>query len=131
MIVIVLFVVVLDRALAHKLDVDERRTPEIKERAELTAELDSTAGQHLVMVRYRKNHDYHMEWVYNGAEIDSAKILWARELDAAQNERLLEYFKDRQIWLYQPDEMDKKIQQLKPYPRTPAQPIQQAASLAH
>jgi hypothetical protein len=72
-----------------------------------------------------------MEWVYNGAEIDSAKILWARELDAAQNERLLEYFKDRQIWLYQPDEMDKKIQQLKPYPRTPAQPIQQAASLAH
>jgi len=128
-IVVVLFTVVLDRALAQKRDVDDRRTPQIKERAELIAELNSTPGKHLVMVRYHKNHDYHMEWVYNGAEIDSAKILWARELDAAQNERLLEYFKDRQVWLFQPDEMDKRIQQLKPYPRTAAQPIQQASML--
>jgi hypothetical protein len=43
------------------------------------------------------------EWVYNGAEIDNAKVLWARELDPQQNAKLLAYFKDRQIWLVTPD----------------------------
>jgi hypothetical protein len=58
------------------------------------------------MVRYDKdsnNHNIHDEWVYNGAEIDSAKVLWARELDAEQNAKLLAYFKDRTIWLVTPD----------------------------
>jgi hypothetical protein len=125
-IVVITFSVTLDRALGHHLDVDERRTPEIIERAVLTDELKNTAGKHLVIVRYHKDHDFHMEWVYNGADIDSAKILWARELDAAQNERLFAYFKDRQIWLIQPDERNRVIHQLKPYPGAKAQPLQQA-----
>jgi hypothetical protein len=74
----------------------------------------------LIVVRYNKNHNFHDEWVYNGAEIDSAKILWARELDETQNERLFAYFKDRQIWLMRPDEVDHKLRQLKPYPRATA-----------
>jgi hypothetical protein len=42
--------------------------------------------------------------VYNGAEINGAKVLWARELeDAEQNAKLLDYFKDRKIWLVTPD----------------------------
>ena len=56
------------------------------------------------MVRYDADHNIHDEWVFNGAEIDSAKVLWARELDAAQNAALLEYFNDRTVWLVQPDE---------------------------
>jgi hypothetical protein len=55
------------------------------------------------MVRYEKNHNFHDEWVYNGAEIDSATVLWARELDPVQNAKLFAYFKDRQIWLVDPD----------------------------
>ena len=43
------------------------------------------------------------EWVYNGAEIDNAKVLWARELDAEQNAKLLACFKDRTIWVVTPD----------------------------
>ncbi len=66
--------------------------------------LSQTPGKHLIVVRYHPdNHNIHDEWVYNGAEIDTAKILWARELDPAQNARLLAYFKDRQIWLVEPD----------------------------
>ena len=58
----------------------------------------------MIVVRYDPdNHNIHDEWVYNGAEIDNAKVLWARELDPAQNARLLAYFKDRQIWLVEPD----------------------------
>ena len=64
------------------------------------------------MVRYDPDHDVHFEWVYNGAEIDGAKILWARDLDAAQNARLFDYFKDRQIWVVHPDDDDP---QLEPY----------------
>jgi hypothetical protein len=56
------------------------------------------------MVRYdSKDHNIHDEWVYNGAEIDAAKVLWARELDPAQNATLLAYFHDRKIWLVTPD----------------------------
>ena len=64
------------------------------------------------MVRYDPDHNPHYEWVYNGAEIDTARILWARELDPTQNSRLFEYFKDRRIWLVNPDDDDP---QLEPY----------------
>jgi hypothetical protein len=121
-VVIVGLTVTLDRALEGKCDVDQDRCAENIERVEIADELSSTPGKHLIMVRYNANHNYHDEWVYNGAEIDSAKVLWARELDAAQNERLFAYFKDRQIWLMRPDEVDHKLRQLKPYPRAAAQP---------
>src|SRR5437588_12278708 len=62
-----------------------------------------TPGKHLILVRYGEDHNIHDEWGYNGAEIDSAKVLWARELDAEQNAKLLAYFKDRHVWLVEPD----------------------------
>ena len=61
------------------------------------------------MVRYQENHNLHDEWVYNGAEIDTAKVLWARELEPVQNARLFAYFRDRQIWLVEPDTDNTKL----------------------
>jgi hypothetical protein len=73
-------------------------------RVAIADKLAHTPGKHLIVVRYEKdNHNIHDEWVYNGAEIDDAKVLWARELDAAQNAKLFAYFKDREIWLVTPD----------------------------
>jgi hypothetical protein len=72
-------------------------------RAVIAETLSHTPGKHLIMVRYEEDHNLHDEWVYNGAEIDNAKVLWARELDHAQNAKLFAYFKDRQIWLVEPD----------------------------
>jgi hypothetical protein len=72
-------------------------------RADIAKRLSQTPGKHLVMVRYEDNHNLHDEWVYNGAEIDTSKVLWARELDPAQNAKLFAYFKDRQVWLVEPD----------------------------
>jgi hypothetical protein len=72
-------------------------------RAAIAKTLLNTPGKHLIMVRYEEDHNLHDEWVYNGAEIDTAKVLWARELDPAQNAKLFAYFKDRQAWLVEPD----------------------------
>ena len=92
-------------------DVHARRCDEItwtcggdSSREDILQRLTKLPGKQLVMVRYDADHNIHDEWVFNGAEIDSAKVLWARELDAAQNAALLEYFNDRTVWLVQPDE---------------------------
>jgi hypothetical protein len=73
-------------------------------RAAVISKLERMPGKHLVMVRYEEdNHNIHDEWVYNGAEIDNAKVLWARELDAERNAKLFAYFRDREVWLVTPD----------------------------
>jgi hypothetical protein len=73
-------------------------------RLAIAEKLQRTPGKHLIVVRYEKdNHNIHDEWVYNGAEIDGAKVLWARELDDQQNAKLFFYFHDRKIWLVTPD----------------------------
>jgi len=65
--------------------------------------LEALSGKHLVMVCYGEDHNIHDEWVYNGAEIDSAKVVWAREIDEEQDAKLFDYFRDRKIWLVTPD----------------------------
>lgn len=80
--------------------------------------LAHTPGKHLIVVRYDpENHNIHDEWVDNGAEIDDAKVLWARELDEAQNARLLAYFKDRHIWLVEPDTDNTELVPYSPPPK--------------
>lgn len=66
--------------------------------------LSQLPGKHLVIVHYDKDHNIHDEWVYNGADIDNEKVIWARELTSEQNAKLLAYFKDRQVWFVHPDE---------------------------
>jgi hypothetical protein len=72
-------------------------------RLAMQRKLQSLPGKHLIMVRYSDDHNIHDEWVYNGAEIDSAKVIWAREIDPAQNGKLFDYFQDRKVWLVTPD----------------------------
>ena len=51
------------------------------------------------MLRYGESHVYHYDWVYNGANIDDQKIVWARDFDPRRNQELIDYFKDRKVWL--------------------------------
>jgi hypothetical protein len=82
-------------------------------RAAVITKLSRTPGKHLVIVRYPEGYNVHDDWVVNGAEIDGAKLLWARETNSQQNQKLFDYFKDRQIWLIEP-EVDNT--ELIPYP---------------
>jgi hypothetical protein len=84
-------------------------------RAAIAEKLSHTPGKHLILVRYEEDHNLHDEWVYNGAEIDSAKVLWARDIDPVQNAKLLAYFRDRHIWFVYPD---KDNTELIPYSAT-------------
>jgi hypothetical protein len=89
----------------------------------IAEKLAQTPGKHLIMVRYgpEDEHNIHDEWVYNGAEIDNAKVLWARELDAPQNAKLLAYFRDRSVWLVTPDDDNTYLEPYTP-PDAPSSP---------
>jgi hypothetical protein len=90
-------------------------------RAAIQNTLSHRPGKHLIIVRYDLDHNIHDEWVYNGAEIDTAKVLWARELDQPQNAKLLAYFKDRTAWLVEPDNDNTEL-----IPYSPAEPDESA-----
>jgi hypothetical protein len=88
------------------------------ERALIQASLEQLSGKQMVIVRYTPNHYPLDEWVYNGADIDNAKVVWAREMDSADNKELIDYYRDRKVWLVQPDLQPPTVF---PYPST-AQP---------
>ena len=73
------------------------------DRARIEEQLEKQQGRHLVIVRYGPQHDPRSEWVYNKADIDGLKVVWAREMAPHENEELIRYFKDRKVWLVEPD----------------------------
>ena len=66
-------------------------------REQLKNMLIQRGGKYLVIVQYTRKHNFHFEWVFNGADIDHAPIVWARDMGPQQNRELLQYFKDRQV----------------------------------
>jgi hypothetical protein len=81
--------------------------------------LQTKGGGHLVLVHYRPNHLVQHEWVYNTAQIDDAPVVWARELSPRQNQKLLDYFADRQVWVL---DADAAPPALRPYRKPEASP---------
>jgi hypothetical protein len=74
------------------------------DRARILEELSRDPERHLVVVRYGARHSPHNEWVYNEADIDGAKVVWAREMSPDENRELIDYFADRRAWLLEADE---------------------------
>jgi hypothetical protein len=83
------------------------------QRAHIVSELQHTPGQHLVLVRYSPGHDVDAEYVYNAADIDSAKTVWAHDMGEAQNQELLQYYANRHVWLLEPDHPAAQLQPLR------------------
>jgi hypothetical protein len=79
--------------------------------------LEQLPGKQLALVRYSSRHNPYNEWVYNSAEIEDSKVIWAREMDPANNVELIRYYKDRKVWLVKPDSQPISVS---PYP-VPAQ----------
>ena len=79
------------------------------QRAAIAAQLGALPGQQLILVRYKPNHDPLLDWVYNGADIDHSKVVWARDMGVDQNQELLRYYGDRRVWLLEADEVPARL----------------------
>jgi hypothetical protein len=85
------------------------------DRANIQRTLETAPAPQLVFVRYSPKHIVDVEWVYNRADIDGAKVVWARDMGAEKNQELLQYFKNRQAWMLDADDSPPK---LSPYSAT-------------
>lgn len=72
-------------------------------RIAVNSQLAPLPGKLLVFVRYLPRHPFQEEWVYNEADIDGARIVWARDLGQIENEKLRRYYPHRAVWLLEPD----------------------------
>ena len=84
-------------------------------RANLLAGLRGRPEKSLVIVRYAAGHNPEDEWVYNEADIDAAKVVWAREMERG-NQQLLDYFRDRKVYLLEPDVDPARLRTYAPLP---------------
>lgn len=78
-------------------------------RAELQEQLQRLPRKQLVIVSYTHLHEPLEEWVYNDADIDNSKVVWAREMGGVEDQKLVQYFADRQIWFLQADEKSLRL----------------------
>jgi hypothetical protein len=79
-------------------------------RAAILHQLEAGPDKHLIIVRYGPEHGSHIEWVYNRADIDGAKVAWARDLGEEQNQELLRYFSERRVWVLYADESPPRLE---------------------
>ena len=89
------------------------------QRQQIIGQFHRDGGKHLIVIRYAPNVANtptfgYRDWTRNSADIDAQEIVWARDMDPDHNRRLLDYFKDRRVWLLDVDISGTK---LLPYPR--------------
>ena len=77
--------------------------------------LARSSGRQLVFVRYWPQHRFH-EWIHNDADIDAARVVWARDLGPTEDRTLRDYYPDRTVWLLEPDAWPPRLM---PYPVGP------------
>jgi hypothetical protein len=78
------------------------------DRSMIDAKLQGFPGDHVVIVGYNKE-DRSYDWVYNSADIDSQKVIWARDLGPAENAELLRYYEGRHAWYVFPKDADTEL----------------------
>jgi hypothetical protein len=86
-----------------------------RQRAHIDEQVKKLGGHHLIIVSYGSYHSFLEEWIYNEADIDRAKVVFARAMNSKQDCQLVEYFKSRRIWLLEVDG-GQSIPKLEPYP---------------
>jgi hypothetical protein len=72
-------------------------------RIAVKAELEKASGGLLVFIRYAPQHIFQEEWVWNAADIDNSRIVWARDLGPEENAKLIAYYPVRSALLFEPD----------------------------
>ncbi len=78
-------------------------------RIAVAKELAAIPGRLLVFVHYEPQHIFQQEWVWNGADIDASRIVFARDLGAQENEKLIRYYPGRRVLWFEPDQEPPRI----------------------
>ena len=86
------------------------------ERAGIENYLEHLPGKQLAIVRYAHKRVPQDQWVYNSADIDVSKVVWAGEVDPGSDRELLNYYCDRKAWMIEPDQTPARVS---PYPILP------------
>jgi hypothetical protein len=93
--------------------------PGLDRRIQIEDELARLPGRQLVFVHYSPAHNFQDEWVYNDADVDGARTVWARDRGPAENRALQSYYQSRRVWLLEPDERPPKLSPYAPEPEPP------------
>ncbi|MCL5005778.1 MAG: hypothetical protein M1404_04530 [Acidobacteria bacterium] len=84
--------------------------PSNTDRAAMLARLEQYPGRQLVIVRQNNIHsNAFCEWVYNRADLNSARVIWADDMGPAKNQELIKYFANRHAWLLDADDKPPKL----------------------
>jgi hypothetical protein len=83
-------------------------------RIAVNRQLADIPGKLLVFVRYSPLHIFQEEWVWNAADINAARIVWARDLGVDQDQELRRVWPRRQPLLFEPDARPMRITPYKP-----------------
>ncbi|HEV2275239.1 MAG TPA: hypothetical protein VGR96_13800 [Acidobacteriaceae bacterium] len=100
----------------------------LEERAAIQSFLDRQPGKQLAMVRYGPGHDVLNEWVWNLADIDRQKTVWARDSKPEWNQQLVRYFSGRRVWLVEPESGTVRPYPLSTLPETGEPPPQMSVT---
>jgi hypothetical protein len=92
-------------------DAINHRNPE--RRIAVRDQLARIPGQLLVFVRYFPQHVFQEEWVFNAADIDASRVVWARDLGAEENRKLIAYYPSRKVLLLEPDSETPELSEYK------------------
>ena len=63
-----------------------------QKRVEVNQQLAEIPGKLLVFVKYSERHIYQEEWVWNGADIDGQRVVFARDLGRDEDQKLVQYY---------------------------------------
>jgi hypothetical protein len=73
-------------------------------RQNMIHQLQADGRRHLVFVRYRPSHNVGDEWVFNGPDIPSQQVIWARSMLPDEDKELAEFARDRVAWVVDADD---------------------------
>jgi hypothetical protein len=86
------------------------RTDRGQDRAEVIRTLESTPGKHLVLVSFKRDTWDLPEWIYNDADIDASRIIWADDMGDSANAELIRYYAERTPWRVQADTVPVRLE---------------------
>jgi hypothetical protein len=69
----------------------------------IMAELAKTSGKHLVFVKAKTDPNNLFQWIYNRADINGSRFVWARDLGDAENAQLAASMAGRTVWMVDPN----------------------------